>query len=650
MFKSLKLWTLLTLLILMVGSAMAQTQRERPYPNPIPVPPNYLQAIENGTRSVDGTPGPNYWQQWSEYDIKATLHPDKNLVEGVVKIVYYNNSPDTLRMLHLDLDLNVHKEGAMRNEPGEVTQAVTIKRVAAAGSEAVEGSRQGARFMINGTRMVVVPQQTVAPGANVEMEVHWTLDIPQAGAGGRMGYDSGNVFFLAYWYPRMAVYDDLQGWHPDPFLSRAEFYHGFGNYAIEITAPGNWVVMSTGEFLNPSEVLAPHVLERYNKAGESDEVVNIVTKDDFGSVATTGTDSGMLTWKFYAKDVRDIAFSATRESFWDGGRTPVGDKDGDSKVDYIRANAFWREVAPNWSQAAAYVQSSIEFLSRYTDFSYPWPHMTSVEAGNIIGGGMEFPMMTIIGNYNRAGADALYSVTMHELAHMWIPLIVSSDERRYSWFDEGYTSFQTNAGNAEYRPESDSYMGSREGYIRFAKFGREGEMMRWSDSHDNGSSFGVASYAKPAAILAALRGVLGEETFMKVHHELFRQWNFKLMSPFDWFSFVDSVSGQDLSWFWRSWYFETWTMDHAIEAVTETEEGFTVNVRDNGDAIMPVHLKVTFEDGSSHTHKTGVQDWIDGERNMMINLRRKDIKSIEIDGDRNFPDTDRSNNSWTKGS
>jgi hypothetical protein len=623
-------------------------QSQRPVINHIPIPKEYKQAIQNGTRSFDGRPGANYWQQHTNYEIKTTLIPEANQLEGVVKMIHQNNSPDTLRSLHVDLDLNMHKEGAIRNESNEVTEAVTILNVRLNGSVISTDMVNNQRYLIQGTRLVIVPGTPIPPSSEVEIEIQWTLDIPQQGGSGRMGYDSGNVFYLGYWYPRMTVYDDLDGWHPDPFLGRAEFYHGFGNYSIEITAPGNWVIMSTGEFLNPSETLAPHVYKRYSMALESDTTINILRKEDFGYAATSAKEGTSLTWKFQANNVRDVAFSATRESFWDGARASVGDLTGDGNTDYTTVHSFYRESAPLWIKSVEYQQHSIEFLSNYTGFSYPWPHMTAVEADNIIGGGMEFPMMTVIGNYNRVGANALYSVTLHELAHMWIPLIVSTDERRYSWIDEGYTVFHTDAGKLDYIPNFDHREMTRQGYVRFALNAREGEMMRWSDFHYSGAAFGIASYTKPATILVALKGVLGDELFMKVHRELFKTWSFKLMSPYDLFALVESVSGQDLTWFWRSWYFETWTMDQAVKGVRTEGVHSIITIQDKGYAPMPVHLTITLANGEVHTFNAGVDTWLNGDTEMEISVSYKDIIRVEIDKDRYFPDTDRSNNVWEK--
>jgi hypothetical protein len=621
---------------------------ERAFINPLPIPQYYLNAVEKGTRNADGTPGPSYWQQFTDYSIKATFHPDRNYIDGSVYISYMNNSPDTLTTLHLDLDLNMHKSGAARIEPAMVTEAVTILGMSVQGQSLQEMNIGRARYQIDGTRLFVVPPRNVFPGESTLIEISFTLEMPQKGAGARVGHDSGNVFFAGYWYPRMTVYDDLIGWHPDTFLGRAEFYHGFGNYDIEISAPANWVVMCTGELLNPGQVLAPHVYQRYRKAAQSDTTVAIVTAEDFNYAATTGSPGDTLTWRFRAEMVRDVAFSATTESFWDGARASVGDRNADGEEEFITVHSFWRDRAPFWSRSVEYMQHSITHLSSYTGFAYPWPHMTAVEAGNIIGGGMEFPMMTLIGDYNTRGPDALYSVTYHEIAHMWIPMIISTDERRYSWFDEGYTVFHTDRGRIDFLGMDLREM-TRQLYLRQALSGDEGEMMRWSDHHHSRDAFRIASYQKPAAILTALKGVLGAEVFGEIHREMFQQWAFNLMSPWDLFAFFESRSVRDLSWFWRSWYFETWVMDHGIEMVEETANVTIVHIRDYGDAIMPVFLTYMLSDGSEIEYKgSSVDVWLAGFRDKQIVLPHIGIQRIEIDQHRHFPDADRSNNIWER--
>jgi hypothetical protein len=426
---------------------------ERPIPFPTAPPDGYAAAVALGTRTATGEPGPAYWQQWADYRLTARLDTDARRLDGSVEIVYRNNSPDVLPELHVDLHLNVHAPGVVRFEPAEVTGGVEIRRVAVEGRELSATAMTGPRYRVAGTRMVVVPPAPVRPNTTVTLAIDWATPIPRAGAGARMGYHGDNLFFLAYWYPQMTVYDDVVGWHPDPFKAVTEFHSHFASYDITIDVPEQWVVQSTGRPVNRDELLAPAVLERLRRAEASDTVVRILGPADFDR-ATRGGPGGRLQWRFQADTVRDVAFSATRASRWDAARTPVGDRTGDGVPDYTVVHSFWRETAPRWREVTRYQQHAITFLSGFTGIPYPWPHMTAVEGSGIIGGGMEFPMMTLIGDYNVRGDSALYSVTAHELAHMWVPMMVSSDERRYSWLDEGHTTFHTAEAYMDFFPGS----------------------------------------------------------------------------------------------------------------------------------------------------------------------------------------------------
>src|SRR5690606_21882818 len=266
-------------------------------------------------------------------------------------------------------------------EEAEVTGGVSLSRVAVNG--AVLGTEgRGPRYVVNGTRLVILPPQPLAPRSSVTLEIDWSFDIPQRGGGERMGRHNG-LFYLGYWYPQMAVYDDVIGWHPDPFVGSTEFYSGFASYDVTIDAPAGWVVMGTGALTNASDVLAPAVVERYNRAQQSDEPVQVLRATDAAAATTAGTN-GRLRWHFVSDRVRDVAFSMTRNANWDAMRTPVGDRDGDGVTDYSLINSFWRSSAPKWSEVVRYTAHTISFFSEFMDLPYPWPHMTSVEGGGII--------------------------------------------------------------------------------------------------------------------------------------------------------------------------------------------------------------------------------------------------------------------------
>ncbi|MGH7578466.1 MAG: M1 family metallopeptidase [Longimicrobiales bacterium] len=625
----------------------AQMASSRPVYYTIVPPPDFEAAIERGTRTTTGRPGPRYWQNTASYTLEARLIEAQKRLEGSARIVYYNHSPDTLANLHLDLTQNLHAEGAVRSEPVEITGGVDITRLSADGRVlATEGA--GPRYAVFGTRLVILPPSPIAPGDSAVLEIAWAFDIPQAGAGERMGYAGDDLFFLAYWYPQMAVYDDVVGWHPDPFLGTTEFYADFARYHITIDAPAGWIVLSTGALQNADEVFAPATRERLSLAESSDTVVTVVAAAGAADATQPGTD-GRLRWRFAADSVRDVAFSVTRRSNWDAQRTPVGDRNGRGTPDYTRVDALYRDSAPLWRNAAHYAAHAIDFLSRYTGIPYPWPHMSAVEAGEIIGGGMEFPMMTLIGDYNERGDSALYYVVAHELAHMWVPMIVNTDERRYSWIDEGMTTFHENQARIEFYPGVNHELPDQESYIELALGGDEGEIMRRSAYHYDPGAYGIASYAKPATVLAALRGVLGEETFMRAHREFLQRWKYKHPYPWDLWNTFEDVAGRDLDWFWRSWYFETWTLDQAVGSVTADADGTRIVIDDVGLVPMPVLLAITLENGEVLRREIPVDSWLAGEREAVLALRpASPVVRVEIDAERAFPDADRENNVWIR--
>jgi hypothetical protein len=625
----------------------AATALDRPIPYPVVPPAGFERAVERGTRTTTGAPGPRYWQQWTNYRIETTLDPAAKRVDGTARLVYHNRSPDTLDVLLLHLHQNLHAPGVVRNEPQEVTGGVELKKVAVRGQALIEGQT----YEVDGTRLALRPAQPLLPGDSAAIDVEWGFKVPQSGAG-RMGWDDENLFFIAYWYPQMAVYDDVVGWQADPYLGNAEFYMGYGSYDVKVHAPAGWVVRSTGELQNPTEVLPVAVLERLARAERSDSVVHVLSAADLaaGRATLPGTRGGRLTWHFAADSVRDIAFSATRQSLWDAVRTPVGDRDGDGQPEYARIEALYRPAATRWTQEARYAAHAIAFLSRFTAFPYPYSHMTSVEGANVIGGGMEFPMMTLIGAYTRATDQALYEVTAHELAHEWLPMIVGIDEKRYGWMDEGTTTFNEAAATKDFFPQSNPDAQNAQFYLRIAQAGLEGEMMRWTDYQYPGPAGVVATYMKPSTVLVMLRALIGEDAFLRGYHTFVRDWAYKHPKPWDLFNTFDTAAGQDLGWFWRTWYYETWTLDQAVESVVPTSGGgATITVRDLGDAPMPARLTLTRENGETLTREVPVETWLRGARTATVTVPAgSPVVRVEIDAAHAFPDLNRENNVWTR--
>jgi len=645
--------------ILATLSAQPCLAQQRPIPYPVVASRQFRTAVEKGTRTVTGAPGPRYWQQYARYRLTARLDVPAKRLEGTAHIQYINNSPDTLRVLYLQTLQNFHTQEAPRQGAAEITGGMQFTRVAAAGQtlqpvppRRLLGPGQGgaaqAAYRITATTMAIRPPQAVLPHDSVALDLDWSFRIPQEGVGGRMGWNADNLYFLAYWYPQMAVYDDVVGWQNDAFLGNSEFYAGFADYDITLDVPEGWLVSATGQLVNAADVLPENILQRLRSAEASDTVVHVLTAADFGPGKTTRPSSdGRVRWNFAADTVRDVVFSASSASVWDAMRTAVAEPGAAPR--YSRAEAVYRLNKPQWQLAARDAQHSIAFHSRHTGVPYPYSHATAVEGDGIMGGGMEFPMLTLIGGFDGGSTADMYGVVSHELAHEWVPMIINTDERRYAWMDEGTTTFNEEQASRDMFPGTGSDSADFDGYLSFARTGDEGEMMRWSDFQYGGMQLGVASYAKPASVLEALRTLLGADAFNRGYQTYLRAWRFKHPLPWDFFNAFNTAAGQDLSWFWRSWYYETWTLDQSIGGVTVTPRGTEIVVRDLGDVPMPARLTITLANGETLKREVPVGTWLAGRREATITVPRgRTVTRVEIDAEKGFPDVDRKNNVWVK--
>lgn len=637
-------WIVLGLTILFCLPASSHAQKKRPVPYPVIENPKFEAAVESGTRTPTGHPGEAYWMNRADYEIDAVLSPDTRMLRASETITYTNNSPDELSVLVVHLRQNLHEAGVVRNRAQKVTEGMNVSTVRLDDRELVErSSRRDPGYVIDGTRMVIHPDQPVEPGASVELEFAWSFEVPEAGAP-RIGTDD-EIFFVGYWYPQMAVYDDVSGWKADPYMGNGEFYMGYGDYDVSITVPHGWLVGATGSLVNPEQVLSERTRERLADAAATREIVRVVTAEERGEgSATLPSDDGQLTWRFFADNVRDFAFGASDLYVWDATHAEVGDADGDGSADISMIHAFYRPDRETWIRSAEFGRYSIEFLSDLMDMPYPWPHMTTVEG--VIGGGMEFPMITHIGGARND--QSLFGVTFHEIGHMWFPMIVGQDEKQYTWMDEGLTSFNTSEATADFWG-ADAWSPESQSYYYIAGTGDEVEPMRHGDRYPlDTPARGIASYNKPAVAMNALRGIVGDERFYEAYREYARRWQFRHPQPYDLFNTFNDVLGDDFDWFWTTMFYETWTLDLAIGDVSTSEDGVTVTVEDHGLSPFPVHVRVTYADGTETEKQIPVDVWLDGAREATVTFDSGDVASVELDPDQFLPDVDRTNNSWSR--
>jgi len=414
----------------------------------LPVDAAFERAVSRGMRTKSGAPGPKYWQQWTDYRLQAELNPISKRLTGQGSLTYHNRSPDALEEVYVQLLHNLFAPGARHNTdvPWSV-EGVGLDRVVAQGQQLKPVDKEGVGYQVEGTVMRIRLPQPVPAGGSVTMEFSWRLRIPPDGA--PRGGQDGEVYYINYWYPQMAVYDDLNGWQIDQYLGNAEFYMGYGNYDVALTLPEGWLATSTGTLTNAAEVLSAQTRSRLDSAQHSAGIVRVVGEADrkAGTSTAIGTN-GKLTWRFHADSVRDVSWATSSKYLWDATNAAVGDVNADGRPDTTAINAFYRPElrASHWDQSARYSRHSIEFFSRYI-LPYPYPHMTAVD-GPTSCGGMEYPMMTCIGGqWDTLG---LYEVTTHEIGHMWFPMLVGSDEKRYAWMDEGLTQFDQSQAMADF--------------------------------------------------------------------------------------------------------------------------------------------------------------------------------------------------------
>lgn len=627
----------------------------RPIPGAVVVPPAFARAIANGTRTPSGEPGPRNWVQHARYSIDASIDPTTNTLTGTERVTYVNNSPDTLAILAVYLRQNVFRAGSQRRDDAPLTDGVKLARVVANGSTLVEllsddesSTVHRAGYEVDGTVMWMRLPTPLLPHSSAALEFAWSFIPPLTPSDGREGRDD-HLYLMGYWYPQVAVYDDVNGWMADPYLLEAEFYMDPADYDVRITVPRGWAVGATGSLQNGDSVLSSAARGKLAQARSTGNVVTISTPGDGG--AAFASQASSVTWHFTAPNVRDFAWGTSDRYRWDATRALV--KSASGKPDTVDIYSFFRldARASAWAAGGArYTRDAVQQLSAYL-WEYPWPTMTSME-GVLTSGGMEYPRMTFMQPW--ADTLSLAGDLMHETGHMWFPMQVGSSETRFPWMDEGFTQFDAAQGMRQLYGEprkggriADQEPGQRVLYIKRALAGQDQILMTPGDLFPS-NLYNVMYYDKTAQILSALRGILGEETFHRAYREYGRRWIGRHPYPYDFFNTIEDVSKQDLSWFWSSWFFEAWPLDQAIASVKNDGTSVAITIEDRGLAPMPVELAVTRANGKVERVHIPATVWLHGARTYVARVARgAEVMKVEIDPDGWFPDVDRSNQLWT---
>ncbi|PKL84373.1 MAG: peptidase [Ignavibacteriae bacterium HGW-Ignavibacteriae-3] len=598
------------------------------------IPVNIQKAIDRGTRSLDGRPGPNYWQNKAEYKIKAELAPKTRIVTGEETIFYYNNSPDTLKQLVIKILPDLFRRGNMRDfqiYPNDLTDGVQFEKIIVDGGEIkADGSKNAARR--DGTNLFIPLSKPMASKSKMELQLNWSFIIPKE-SNVRMGTYDSTSFFVAYWFPQVAVYDDIDGWDNVNYTGHVETYNDFSNYEVELTVPKNFIVWGTGILQNPKEVLAKEIFERYKKANGSDVVIKIVEEKDYKNGIVTA-DSEKLTYKFKADYVPDFAFATSDHYLWDGSSLIVDKQSG--RRTFI--SAAYKKESKDFYTVAIVARKAIEsFSTHLPGIPFPYPQMTVFNGE----GGMEFPMM--VNDSSEPELRGTVHLTSHEISHTYFPFYMGINERKYAWMDEGWATmlpFDFQTANA---PGYDPRTRNAQSFSEFA--GNEQDVPPMVLSYLlRGSSYRTASYRRPGAAYEFLRQMLGDELFKKSLHEFMSRWNGKHPIPFDFFFSFNSAAGRNLDWYFNPWFFQTKYPDLSLAAKL-SGNGADVTITNKGGLPLPVMLKFYYEDGTSgYVYEKNADAWEKGNSSITTFIKTKmKVNKIEL-GETQIPDVNLNDN------
>ena len=590
MFKTF----LMTLISLMAISVVSQAQVQgaekfKQLYEELPTPNQY--------RNAAGAPGHEYWQQRADYDIKVEIDDEKQRILGEETITYYNNSPDELTYLWIQLDQNVRELGSdnQKTRTTKVRKEMNYRQMKTYFHETFDGGfkietvkdNRGTKmkYTINKTMMRVDLDKPLKSNGKISFDIKWSYNVNDGGKyGGRSGYEhfeeeDNYMYHIAQFFPRMCSYNMTDGWQNKQFLGRGEFTLSFGNYTVAITVPADHTVGATGELQNMNSVLTKEQIDRFNKAKDADEPMFIITQDEATEIEKTKSKE-KKTWIFKAENVRDFAFCSSRKFIWDAQGVKFGNRT-------VMAMSYYpKEGNPLWERySTRAVVHTLKVYSKYT-FDYPYPTAISTHANFT---GMEYPMICF--NYGRPRPDGTYSerlkygmigVIIHEVGHNYFPMIVNSDERQWTWMDEGLNTFCQYLTEVEWERDYPHRRGPAPNIVDYMKGDKNGIVPIMTNS-ESILQFGNNAYGKPATALNILREtIMGRELFDYAFKEYANRWKFKHPTPADFFRTMEDASGVDLDWFWRGWFYGTDHVDISLNNV----KWYRLNSHDGNKEVM----------------------------------------------------------------
>lgn len=613
--------------------------------------PNFYPSGESLTRAATGEPNTGYWQNSADYQINVSLNDATNQIKGSVIITYKNNSPHALPFLWLMLDQNLFSQ----NSRGQARMPLNSRSRYGDSKSNFDGGYKissvklvnenaDANYIITDTRMQIRLLKAMKPGGDVlKIKIDFSFELPEYGADrcGILPTKNGNIYAVAQWYPRMCVFDDVEGWNTLPYLGPSEFYCEYGDFDVSITAPASHIVVCSGELLNEAEVLTAAQLTRMGQAKKSDQTVMIRTEGEVKDPASR-PNAPTLTWRYRMNNARDVAWASSKSFIWDAAKINLPSGKTSLAMSVYPAESAGKK---GWSRSTEYTKASVENYSKRW-LEYPYPAAINV-ASNI--GGMEYPGIVFCG-YSAKEAS-LFGVTDHEFGHTWFPMIVGSNERKYGWMDEGFNTFintlaEEDFNNGEYkgRPQTMEF-------IARYMFGEDTEPVLSTPDALKERNIGNELYSKPGYGLTLLRNeILGPDRFDYAFMEYIKRWAYKHPTPTDFFRTMDNASGENLAWFWKAWFVENYRFNQAILNVAydnnDATNGAVVTIANLEQMALPVNISYETQSGKKGTLKLPVEVWNNTVTWEVKLPTTEALKRVELDAEKVFPDIDFSNNVW----
>lgn len=617
----LKRLLLLSILCCFVYTGFTQTT--------LPVPRNIQTSIDKGTRTINGEPGKNYWQNTADYVLSINFDPISRQLSGIDNIHYINNSPDTLNAVLFRLYPNLYKEGAVRSQEVDADDLTDGVQIAGMNINGVE--QNVGKIDINGTNMRVPLTEKLLPGKSLDFKITYTYKLNK-GSHIRTGEIEPGADFVAYFFPRIAVYDDIDGWNQNQYNGLQEFYNDFCNFKASITVPNGYVVWATGNLLNCNDVLMPPYCDRIKQAEQSDDITTIIDSTDLQKGNIT-TNNSYNTWKFEANDVTDFVFATSNHYIWKSSSLVV-DKNTGRRT---RVDAAFNPKHKDYFAVIDHARATVQHMSfDFPKWPYPYPHETVFDGLDQ----MEYPMM-VNDNPLEDVTDEI-ELTDHEIFHTMFPFYMGINETKYAWMDEGWATI----GEWLISPMIDSTIEDDYGvkpYEQNANKEIDAPIISLS-TQQSGVNYFLNSYPKPAFGYLYVKDMLGDDVFYKGLHYYIEQWHGKHPMPYDFFNCMNKGTGIDLNWFWKNWFFETGFPNLAITNVTHNAKHYKVQVTSVGNKMVPVDLTIYYADGTKQLLHRNIAVWQHAAKNVTLSFDvNKTVQKLEL-GSIHIPDTDHSDN------